>query len=174
MRTNDFSDSQMLAIWQTLSARRANFDAMMWQTPALGMTAQAFLLTLALSPGTRPGARLMVAGLSFTLSIMVLQLMAKHRKNELLDSFFLESLETRLGMSSRGLAALPDAGNDARPREHLDGVRYKLKRTTPGARAFWDFSSYELWMLGLALFAIASLVIIALVVTRVSQSVLGT
>lgn len=45
------SREEMLVMYQVVAARRQNFDAMVWQVPALSLTAQAFLLVIALGPG---------------------------------------------------------------------------------------------------------------------------
>jgi hypothetical protein len=50
------SREEMLVMYQVVAARRQNFDPMLWQVPALSLTAQAFLYG---SPGwfssERPG-----------------------------------------------------------------------------------------------------------------------
>jgi hypothetical protein len=96
----ELSQSDKVIVWQTIASRRAGLDSMMWQTPALGMTAQAFLITLALGAGSSRWARLLAALLSLILALMVMQLMAKHRRNELLDSVLLEELEGRFGVAT--------------------------------------------------------------------------
>lgn len=136
---NDLS----VALWQTMAARRSGFDAMMWQTPALGMTAQAFLLTLALGPGTARWARLISAVLSLMLSLMVMQLMAKHRQNEVSESRRLEQIEVILGF-----------------RERFGFLPHAVRKTDRASKRFWEVSSYRLWMAGLSLFAIVAIVII--------------
>jgi hypothetical protein len=70
---------ELVLIWQTLAARRVSYDTMMWQTPALGMTAQAFLLTLALGGQTTTTGRMVAAVLAAALAAMTMQLLAKHR-----------------------------------------------------------------------------------------------
>jgi hypothetical protein len=42
------SREEMLVMYQVVAARRQNFDSMLWQVPALSLTAQAFLLVIAL------------------------------------------------------------------------------------------------------------------------------
>ena len=44
--------------YDLLAARRTSYDEMMWQAPALSLTAQAFLFTIALGPGSTTAARL--------------------------------------------------------------------------------------------------------------------
>lgn len=129
---------------------------MMWQTPALGMTAQAFLLTLALSADTSRSARLLACILSFTLALMVMQLMAKHRRHEMLDSLLLTRLEEEFGIT--GLVSFaPHGGPSVRHANDLAAADRRLARSTPGWKRFWQLSSYEIWMLGLGLFAIVAI-----------------
>jgi hypothetical protein len=145
---------------------------MMWQTPALGMTAQAFLLTLALGAGSSRWARLLAALLSLILSMMVMQLMAKHRRNELLDSVLLEELEQRFGIATL-IGFEPHAGPAVRPDDHLVKVDGKMARSTPGPRGLWRMSSYELWMIGLGMFAVVALAIIVVAAVGAGGRVFG-
>jgi hypothetical protein len=166
------NDNKML-VWQTLAARRSGYDTMMWQTPSLGMTAQAFLFTLALASGSSPWARLIAALLSLILSLLVMQLMAKHRRHELLDSLLLERIEQSMGI--RAVAGMAPHANPARRAdEDREQVRARLRRSTPGIRRFWEMSSYELWMIGQCLFGIAAVVIVVLVMFGVSDNVLDS
>jgi hypothetical protein len=166
------TDNKML-VWQTLAARRLGYDTMMWQTPSLGMTAQAFLFTLALASGSSPWARLIAALLSLVLSLLVTQLMAKHRRHELLDSLLLERIEQSLGVDAVADVALHTGPTGSRD-DDQQRVGARLSRSTPGPRRFWEMSSYELWMIGQGLFGIAALVIIALVAFGISDDVLNT
>jgi hypothetical protein len=65
----------------------------MWQVPALGLTAQAFLLNIALAHDSARLARAIAALLGMTTAALSMQLMAKHRANEVQDSRLLENLE---------------------------------------------------------------------------------
>lgn len=150
------SEELGIAVWQTMAARRSGFDAMMWQTPALGMTAQAFLLTLALGPGTARWARLISAVLSLVLSLMVMQLMAKHRQNEVCESRRLEQLEAKL-----------------RFKENFGFLPHAIHKAANADKRFWNASSYRLWMAGLALFAIVAAVIIVLAGCNIASKIMG-
>jgi len=167
-----FSVNDRVIVWQTLASRRAGIDAMMWQTPALGMTAQAFLLTLALAPGSSRWARLLASMLSLALSFMVTQLMAKHRRHEMLDSLLLERLEDRFGLAEL-IEVAPHAGPSARHSDDLETTRKRLARSTPGWHRFWRMSSYEIWMAGMGLFAVVALAVIVLSAVGAAESVLG-
>lgn len=115
--------NDLYVAYAALSARRYGYDAMLWQTPALAVTAQAFLLTIALGKDSSPTARLISSALSLILSLMSVQLMAKHRQNESLDSFMLERFEDRIGLSAF-LESRPTAAR-----------RRGCMRTTEGSQA---------------------------------------
>ena len=136
------STSELLTVWQVVAARRASYDAMMWQTPALGMTAQAFLLTLALGSGASNSARMISAALSILISLMVVHLLAKHRRNEFLDSLVLEEIEAGLDFS-RLVGFHPHAKNRYRQR-NLDIVDQATRRILFGPSRFWSMSSFRL------------------------------
>lgn len=156
---DSLAPSDHVIVWQTLASRRAGYDTMMWQTPALGMTAQAFLFTLALNQDSTRWARLIAASLSLALSLMVVQLMAKHRRHEALDSLLLRKVEARLGLKSL-VGVAPHGHPNERPPDHIQKVTSSLRRCTPGPKKFWAMSSFELWMFGQYLFAAAALLIL--------------
>lgn len=145
----------------------------MWQTPALGMTAQAFLFTLALSHDSSRWARLIAAFLSLSLSLMVMQLMAKHRKHEMLDSLLLDRFEAQSAIPAL-LGVAPHGSPTLRPSNDQIRVLRRLRRSTPGPRGFWEMSSYELWMVGLALFAGLALAILLFAAFGVDGRVLAS
>lgn len=84
--------------YQVLAARRLATDGMMWQTPVLSLTAQAFLFTIALGHDTSQEAKLISASLALAASLASLQLMAKHRHHELRDSQLLRAYEANKGL----------------------------------------------------------------------------
>lgn len=146
-------DPNILAsVYQSLTARRLGYDTLMWQVPALSLTAQAFLFTIALSSGSSPWARIVASGLSFIIAIISMQLMAKHRFHEEIDGKLAEKLEGELQLNSL-LGFTPHA----KPLERAQVV---------GVRSNWYIrqSSYRIWRLGLALFALAALGLIAVTI----------
>lgn len=60
--------SEVFQQYQVVASRRQQFDLMIWQVPVLGLTAQAFLLNIALSHGTSQVARALSAGLAVVTS----------------------------------------------------------------------------------------------------------
>jgi ADP-ribose pyrophosphatase YjhB (NUDIX family) len=73
-------------------------QSLMWQTPGLALTAQAFLMTLALAPGSSNLARAFASGLNIMMAALCFQLMQKHRAMELSDRKALENIEGIEGM----------------------------------------------------------------------------
>jgi len=141
------------AIYESISARQINQDAMLWQTPALGLTAQAFLFTIALSGGNSQAARLMAASLALLVSLLTMQLMARHRQLAGIDANVLEEFEAGQALTqARGAA----------PHQRL----------VPTSR-WWilRLRSTTLWIYGLGLFGLAAATVIVL--TAVSPGTLA-
>ncbi|HEU5441890.1 MAG TPA: hypothetical protein VFU88_21600 [Ktedonobacterales bacterium] len=142
----------LAAVYQSLATRRLGYDTLMWQVPVLSLTAQAFLLTIALGASSLPAARLVAALLSFLVASISLQLMAKHRHNEEVDARLAERLERELHFDT-AIGFIPHV--PPRLREAYVGVR---------ANALVRRSSYKIWRFGLALFAVAAFGIIVVTV----------
>jgi len=126
--------------YEMITLRQLEQDSMMWQTPALAITGQAFLLTLSFTADVPLGGRIAAAVLGGFVAIMSLQLMAKHQFLRDVDAYELERLEGELhlpAITHRGWAK-NDAG------EHM---LIKPRRT------WWTgASSYLLWRAGLWVF----------------------
>lgn len=146
------------SVYQALSARRLGYDTMMWQVPALSFTAQAFLLTIALGGGLGAN-RLVSAALALVIALISMQLMAKHRFNEEIDSRLLEGLE-RSAHIGQAFGVPPHAP----PNQRMRVVNSKADPYggMPPVRRHWyvTMSSYRLWLRGLGLFAMTSCAII--------------
>lgn len=137
----------LAAMYQALTSRRLGYDFLIWQTPVLGLTAQAFLFTAALSHDSSRTARGIAAGLAFLAGVISLQLMGKHRHHEILDSKLLASFERRNELYR--LHAPPEQ-----------------RAAAVGQKRVWAnrFSSYQVWRAGLALFACAALALVAITI----------
>gem|GEM_PF-6030139 len=88
----------MSETYAAVSAQSDTHNTLLWQTPVLAMTAQAFLLTIGLGNGIAPLARFAAAGLSVVVSLLSIQLMLKHAAMQRRDSILLEEIERRRGM----------------------------------------------------------------------------
>lgn len=78
-----------------ICARRQVFDTLIWQTPALAMAAQAFLLAAALDPDYSRWHALVLAGFSLVVGLASIHLMIKHRHYERADCTLLEDFEQK-------------------------------------------------------------------------------
>jgi len=130
-------------LYQVVANRRLQYDNLVWQTPVLSLTAQAFLFSVSLGSGTRASARVIAASLSIVVWLMSIQVMAKHRLNEFTDGDWLEDYERE------------------RWGESLHGKSFVRRR-----RFTWYswMSSYVVWIAGLSLFGVAALVTLGFVI----------
>jgi disulfide bond formation protein DsbB len=127
------------------TSRRIGYDSLIWQTPVLGLTAQAFLFTAALSHDNTRLARLIAAVLAFIASALSIQFMSKHRHHEMIDNLLLQKLEQDNGW-------LP---LHAKPSERAAVV---------GLDRNWlvERSSYSVWRYGLLAFAVGAFLLIVI------------
>ncbi len=126
--------------YNVLAARRVATNGLLWQSPALSLTAQAFLFTIALDSGTVVGARLIAAFLALVASLVSMQLMAKNRYFEKRDSGMLEEYEKAKQKDS-----------------------FQIIHGPPDySKAAWyeKIKSYHLWLFMLAAFGTAAFVVI--------------
>lgn len=146
--------SKDLFTYEMLVQREMEQDAMLWETPTLALTAQAFLLTIALDRESAPAAVYISACLGVLVAFLSMQLMAKHKFLNELDKAEMNRLEGVLGLL------------------HMSTRRYKAPLTpvvlaasglkTRKKQGFLlRGSSYRFWMRGLALFAAVNVAIIA-------------
>lgn len=127
MNFNDVNDLQ----YQILATRRENYDNMLWQTPIISLTAQAFLFTVVLGGGSTT-SRIIASILALIAALASVQLLAKHRYHEVYYAKILESIER-----SRQIQPI-----HARP---------------PKAKGVTGWSSYKVWQIVLWLFALAAI-----------------
>jgi hypothetical protein len=144
-----------MVLYEALTARVGDRDALLWQSPALGMTAQAFLLVIALGHDSSPAARCLAALLGIVVTFMSVQLMLKHRMYMTSDQLMMISLERRMGMPSSAIdfqhqiaylkrdVTLPRLIKRARPKKYLTRLR-----------------SVDVWMWGLGLFGVINLALL--------------
>ncbi len=113
----------------------------MWQAPSLGLAAEAFLLTIALAPGSSIASRIVVSILGIAVPALASQFMAKHRHASQRDGRVLEELVKKLGMTE--IFAPAD----------------EVKSTWLSRR-----SSYVAWRMGLGVFLIMNSAILILAI----------
>lgn len=146
--THTLSMSEHQVVYQAVVARRLQWDTLLWQVPTLSLTAQAFLFTIALGPGVSQVARTIAALLSIVISCLSVTLMARHRQAELADAGWLEDHE----------ASFP-------PELRVHGQNFIRRRDTvhPRGRMYVPLvPGYKTWNIGLLLFALVAVVVIAI------------
>ena len=151
-------DAFYQVMYEAVSNRRLTFDSMMWQVPVLSLTAQAFLLTIALGADTSQYARSVSAGLACVTAVMSLQLMAKHRYHEILDAKMLERLEKKLIAASLDQHA-PEATAHSSPRRRAQDLESEPNLLV-------KLSSYRVWLLGMSLFALVDAITLVFAVAH--------
>lgn len=129
------SREEMLVLYQVVAARRQNFDSMVWQVPALSLTAQAFLLVIALGSGSGHLARIAAGLLSAVTALMSVQLLLRQRLHEVADARWLHDFE-----NSRGW----------KPVHQRPAARVAAAGIQP--RGLARLPSHQLWITGLGLF----------------------
>lgn len=144
----------LLFAYEMLILRQQTQANLLWQTPSLALTAQAFLLTIALSADASSLGRIFAACLGIVVALISMHTMVKHRHFENLDNFKMARLERQLGLPP------------------LSTRSWKDDPPVPGGRPVgqdnWrtKLSSYEVWQAGIALFAIINLYVIAVEIAR--------
>lgn len=137
------------AVYAAVAARRSQWDALLWQVPALSMTAQAFLLTVSLS-ATQRIARTLACGLSVLTTFLSIHLMTRHRQAETADSEALAEMERASGRQTI---------------HH--GVDWRRRRETTNANAglfesLTKLPGYMTWSIGLSIFGLVAVTILIL------------
>jgi hypothetical protein len=136
--------------FQMIMQRGLQTNALLWQTPSLALTAQAFLLTLSLGGGTIRPIRIVVSVLGLVIGIMSMQLMAKHHYFYELDQAELRRIESRLKMP-------PVSDRKTQIKDHKAEV---------WALPFVKVTSYIVWQSGIFLIGLTNAVVLVLVLTR--------
>jgi hypothetical protein len=172
------ADQTALGLFQIGESRRSAVDQMMWQVPALSLTAQAFLLQIAYGDRSRWISRLVMASLGIVTALAAIQLLLKHRYHEETRSLWLERFaeqrrwpllhsqraetafaysdgEHPWGTHARSGLALsrvpePLEEQESAPRLLLRRVRWRMVRR----------SSPYVWIATLSVFAFADLVVV--------------
>ena len=76
-----------------VAARRQAYDTLLWQTPALAIAAQGFLLTAAIDPDTRPLLSFALSFAAFLVAFAALQFFQRLRYAEVQDLKLLQEFE---------------------------------------------------------------------------------
>lgn len=134
------------AVYSAVAARRTPFDTLLWQAPVLSLTAQAFLLTIALGAGVSQYSRIVACLLSIMVSLLTVQLLTRHRQAEIMDGNLLRDMETNLPPLYR---------------THGPGWRVRRNATSADAGPFEPLRrlpGYYTWAVGLSGFGVTSFI----------------
>ncbi|MFE3002219.1 hypothetical protein ACFXG4_45540 [Nocardia sp. NPDC059246] len=80
-------------VYLAVADRHLQYETLLWQVPALSLTAQAFLFSIAMGAGNDPVARIASSLLALIVSIISIMLMASHRLAVRKDELWLERFE---------------------------------------------------------------------------------
>lgn len=151
-------NAKALFTYEMLIQREMEQEAMLWETPTLALTAQAFLLTIALNHDASPAAVLASAGLGLVVAVLSLQLMAKHRFLNEMDKTLMHRIEEELGISHISRRNYFFTNKVYTVPETLSGNGHGA----PKKQGFLEAQqSYRYWFRGVALFAVVNIAILA-------------
>lgn len=157
--------STELFAYEMLTLRDVEKDALMWQAPSLALTAQAFLLTIALNPQSPVYAVLISSGLGFVVAGLSMQLMARHRLLNVLDRAYLHYLEEQTGLRHISARSYfwPDGTYSVpawiKQEDEVVEERWPNRGAPTKVSKFANSRSYDIWIRGLAVFAILNVVL---------------
>jgi len=137
--------SALAISYQALALRSNTHNNLMWQTPGLAMAAQAFLLTIALSPGMSLYGRVASSLANIIISLLCVQLLGKHSRMELSDRLLMEKIDTEYSL-----------------------MPINAKADQSGWRRYERLRSRVLWQLGFGLLMAISIVTLGLAVAMPS------
>lgn len=116
---NELKPGDMVALLSVYTAQFGSFTTLLWQVPALGLTAQAFLMTIVLSSSFSNGARYASAGLSIILALAATRLMHDQRARAINHAELAKRISYRLSLTDKVLGgsfglddAVPKQGTD--------------------------------------------------------------
>lgn len=144
--------------YEMLLQREMEQDAMLWETPTIALTAQAFLLTIALNKDSTAAAVYVSAALGVLVALLSMQLMAKHRFLNEMDRAQLHRLEEELGIPNLSRRSyFYSEGKYFVPRELAAPGRNAPKKEGILEKQ----RSYKVWLRGVGLFGLVNLGILA-------------
>ena len=131
------ADDSELILYQVVASRQQSYEDNMWQAPGLALTAQAFLMTIALGAETDRLARMAAGLLAAMISLISIQLLLRHRVGAVADAIWLEEFE-----QSHGWTVVHDRSNK------------RFKRMGIQVHGLARMRSHRIWIYGLITFAV--------------------
>jgi hypothetical protein len=148
---SELEPGDMVALLNAYTSQFGSFTSLLWQVPALGLTAQAFLMTIVLGTGYSHGARYAACALSIIISYASYHLMRDQRARAINHAEMAKRISYKLSLTN--LLGGSFGLDDAVPAKGTD------------AQNVWTTNRviYVIWVVCMALFAIIdALVIISL------------
>jgi hypothetical protein len=129
-------------LYQVVSARRLQWDNLLWQVPVISLTGQAFLSTIALSGGNTRLARVIASILALVAALLSMQLMSRQRQAEITDAQWLRAYE------------------EANFTTAFTGQPWQNQRDKTTVGLFFSrLPGYSTWMAGFGVFAAAAIAV---------------
>jgi hypothetical protein len=142
--------------------RRMQWDQLVWQTPTMALTGEAFLFNICLANGVSHFARVVASTLALVVSIASLHTLAMHRTSELADARLIRQYESDEGrFSAHGPDWRDYRTAYAREQEQSGGRREVTDRLV--AR-FARVRGIEVWFWTLALIFVISLILLVMAI----------
>lgn len=148
-------------VYQSLANRRVGYDQLMWQVPAIALAAQAVLVAASINDELRKEPRLILLALALLVGALSLQLFAKQRFHEQVDTRYLARWE-------QGIQMWPVDGltpHDHATRATGDSGTSKVEQLGVRRGALARLPSFLLWFVGLLLFNLGIGALLVLTVT---------
>ena len=159
------TNEQKLSLLAIFAGQFGSYATMVWQVPALSLTAQSFLLTIALPHGNSDGAKYISAGLSIGIAAASFQLMHVQRAHQIGHGELASRLAQQLGLATH--MGGPIKVSDSRPEmlpARFASAGARLAPSQPrDADSVWkavDHSIYGTWKFLMLLFGAVDVVII--------------
>ncbi len=150
---SDDDRSVLTSLLGVYATQYGSYTTLLWQVPALSLTAQAFLMTIALSDDTNM-ARLIASVLSIMIAGTSISLMHNQRGHAINHGVLALRVSRKLGLA-RELGKL--AIDDAKP-EFADAETVWVG---------WDRHIYHVWKICLGLFIAADVAVIILTIIAI-------
>jgi hypothetical protein len=147
----DLKPDALLTLLNVYTTQFGSYTTLLWQVPVLGLTAQAFLMTIALGMGISDDARIAASALSIIIAWASWRLMHTQRGRAINQAELARRVSSALSLKQF-------LGGDFQ-------VEDALPRKT-NAQNVWDadHSIYHIWRVCMVLFFLADVTIIASVV----------
>jgi len=149
----DAPEGLLASLLGVYSAQYASYTSLLWQVPALSLTAQAFLLTIALTSSNDNRAKVLASSLSIVIAFASTRLMHDQRGHAINhgELAFRVSRELRLAQQLGDLNV-----EDAKP------SRTNAETVWIG----WDHGIYAVWKGALYLFFLADMIVLIFVIVK--------